>query len=714
MRDPLSSVPIRYKLALLFLGVCLLAFGVGGLLVSRTARAALTDEIELRLESQCRAAVLALDAELDLLARRAEDFASDGFVRARLEELAAAGADPHAAAGTELRRHLIERKLPLAPSFVDLAVLGSSGLLLVAATDARPAALRATVPLAVAESGTWTSDLLPAEDPAGAAVFAIGTPVHGLEGGAVIGRLIVLVDARKWAAAAGIRAGPHALALTDRHGVALGMLERRMAVGKFFSRTLPLRSNGWLAEVRVPADSALLPVARLQSRLFAYGVVLAAVAVLLLSFPLRFLAKPIGELGAAARRIRDGDFSTRVPVRSTDEIGELQRSFNHMAEALEERAARLGQAHQTLRERRMEAQAERDRLDTVIHSLRDGLLVLDGNGKLMLCNRGAEPLAGLLADRGLDVASHNLCHEQNAGSAGCRDCLFDPGAPARSCVIDTASGVFEVHATLLPPDRDGRCGRVFVSRDISDRVQQDERQIHQERLAVLGEVAAVMAHELNNPLAAISMFDQMLLAELPEDSPLRENAEVILRNTETCKRTIRELLDYATGATPEVHAIDIQETLRDVERFLRPVSERSGVTWDWRLRAADSVVSGDEIQIRQVFVNLIMNALQSMEGSGGTLTVSSASDGERLSIDVADTGPGIDAATREEIFRPFFTTKLRGAGTGLGLPTSRRIAEMHGGSLDLLESAPGRTVFRVRLRRRQNAVAPAVAQEILA
>ena len=160
-------------------------------------------------------------------------------------------------------------------------------------------------------------------------------------------------------------------------------------------------------------------------------------------------------------------------------------------------------------------------------------------------------------------------------------------------------------------------GRVLVSRDLSDRITQDEQQIHQERLVVLGEVAAVMAHELNNPLAAINMYNQMTIAEVETESDIAENSQVIARNVQTCKRTIRELLDYATDATPEIGSVDIGATLEDASIFLRPIRERSSVKLSMDVPEGLPGVTGDEVQIRQVFVNLIVNAIQAFGPGGG-------------------------------------------------------------------------------------------------
>jgi signal transduction histidine kinase len=195
------------------------------------------------------------------------------------------------------------------------------------------------------------------------------------------------------------------------------------------------------------------------------------------------------------------------------------------------------------------------------------------------------------------------------------------------------------------------------------------------------------------------MFAQMAEDGLGPDSPYREHLGVIRRNTENCSRAIRELLDYATGAGPEVQEADLHAIVEDAARFVRPVADRAGVAVDLDLAAKEPTLTGDEIQLRQVFVNLLLNAVQAIDGKGGAIRVTSRDEEAHVVVEVADDGPGISAAAAARIFEPFFTTKPRGEGTGLGLPTARRIAELHGGGLELVETRPGRTVFRVRLRK---------------
>jgi signal transduction histidine kinase len=729
-RDPLHWMSLRYKLALMFVGVCLLAFGVGGYLVSASARGALEDEIRARLEFQARAYASALDGELRALGGRLEDFASDGYIRSHVAALEAGGGDEERLA-RELLRHLEVNKLPLIGAFDALRVIDPRGEVVI---DTAPGRDHAGVGLDPGER-TLCSALVAASGPDEAPRFVLSTPLRTIDGSARLGRLCADVRTGVWITDAlrgesvG-RAGtdaPVELRLVDGAGDVLKIAAERVALASgdselaragfgltlapkgsaaalragddagSFVRSFPISFNAWQAEVALRAESALAAVAGLQSRFLVVGAVLALAAAALLYFPLRFLTQSLGGLREAATRIQSGDFSSRVRVTTEDELGDLAQAFNLMAAAVEERTKKTENAAAALR-------AESDRLSAVIASMRDGLIVLDPDGRAVLHNRSAEPLLRLMGREGV-ATSHHRCNEQRTDGTACKACLFDAQAAPRSCVIEIEGGVYEVRSTRFASADGGRTGRVLVSRDVTDRVAQDEREIHHERLAVLGEVAAVMAHELNNPLAAISMFNQMLATEIDRASPLRENVEVIQRNVDSCKRAIRELLDYAGNASPEIGEVDVEAVLSDVVAFLRPMRQRANVEIATDLGAAGAHVRGDEVQLRQIFVNLVLNGMQACAGRPGRIVLKSSSDGDFVVVDVIDNGGGIPPELQARIFKPFFSTKPRGEGTGLGLSTARRIAEMHGGSIELASSGPGGSTFRVRLRRSRGAAA---------
>jgi signal transduction histidine kinase len=716
MRDPLGRVPLAYKFALLFGGVSLVAFGGGGLLVHRTSRTALEAEIRGRVAAEAATLSTALAAQLRLYGRRMEDFASDGYIRDRL----ARAADP--AARAELADHLRRNKLPLVGAFLGLAAEDAAeapAVAVGAAAETGGVPHEAVSRPAGAVYGTWRPDVAGP----GAPALPVVVPVNALDGSRRVGRLAAWVHPGVWIAEAlrdEVRAAKDdariELSLIGPDGRALGVSrallgpaapapDSELARGGFGLRAeaalehaepryavvaRPVGDTGWTVRVARDTEPALASLDAMRSRFAAIGAALSVVAALLFWFPLRFVARPLARLRIAARKVESGEFDARVPVETNDEIGELAASFNRMADAVAQRTTALEAAAE-------DARRQRERLAVVISSMRDGLVVLDGEGRPLISNVAAGPILRALRE-GRSPVPHHACTGR-ANSLGCAACLADAAATATSCVVDIDGGVFEIRTARMAADDLGRPGRVLVARDVTDRVAEDERQMHQERLAVLGEVAAVMAHELNNPLAAINMFNGMLEDELPKESALREHTGVIRRSADSCKRSIRALLDYATGAAPEIERLDVHAVIEDVVRFLRPMRERARVALELDLGAKNPEIVGDETQLRQIFVNLVVNAVQAHRGAAGTVRIATRDAEDAVEADVSDTGPGVPPEIRTQIFRPFFTTKPRGEGTGLGLPTARRIAELHGGSLELVDGAGPGATFRVRLAR---------------
>ncbi|WP_305046632.1 sensor histidine kinase [Geoalkalibacter sp.] len=215
-----------------------------------------------------------------------------------------------------------------------------------------------------------------------------------------------------------------------------------------------------------------------------------------------------------------------------------------------------------------------------------------------------------------------------------------------------------------------------------------------EKLAAIGALAAGVAHEINNPTAIIRGNTELLLMELAPDAPGREEAEEVKKQTERIARITDNLLAFARRREPHEDRLEIHGLL---EEILAQLPHQIIMT---HLRVkrhyADEVprVKADAGQLRQVFTNLLINAVEAMAGEG-LLVLGTEVREERLVVSITDTGPGITPGVREKLFNPFFTTKPN--GTGLGLSVSYGIVERHGGTIEV-ESEPGRgATFRVFL-----------------
>ncbi|MBI4414218.1 MAG: GAF domain-containing protein [candidate division NC10 bacterium] len=221
---------------------------------------------------------------------------------------------------------------------------------------------------------------------------------------------------------------------------------------------------------------------------------------------------------------------------------------------------------------------------------------------------------------------------------------------------------------------------------VSREVQQTHHQlVRQERLVVLGEMAANMVHEIRNPLTAIGGFARRLRRRLGPQHPERATVEVIAREVDRLERITRDVLGLARGLTPSPAAVDLGEVVEDCLLLFPDSLARQRVTVVREFAPEPVRAWADLAQLKQVVLNLLYNALEAMP-HGGTLTLRTGGEPGWASLTVADTGPGIPPAIRESIFDPFFTTKPE--GTGLGLTLAHRLVQAHGGRLEV-ESHPG-------------------------
>lgn len=209
-----------------------------------------------------------------------------------------------------------------------------------------------------------------------------------------------------------------------------------------------------------------------------------------------------------------------------------------------------------------------------------------------------------------------------------------------------------------------------------------------ERMAELGRMAAGVVHELNTPLSVIVSATQMILREEELPDFVRELVERVNLEANRLSDLTKGVLSFSRSEGAGRREADANQVLRDVMTFLRYEAQKRSVTviedLDFRL----PTIAADANRVKQVLINLIMNALQAMDGGGRLFLRSAVTDDSRVAIEVGDTGPGIPPDALGQIFTPFFTTKNPGEGTGLGLFVTRRIMEEVGGTI-AVESTVG-------------------------
>lgn len=264
--------------------------------------------------------------------------------------------------------------------------------------------------------------------------------------------------------------------------------------------------------------------------------------------------------------------------------------------------------------------------------------------------------------------------------------------------------LYWVDTTIVPfLDARGKPWQYMAIRyDITQRIQQEERLREQSALARLGEMAAVVAHEVRNPLAGIRGALQVISKRFPAGATEPRIMGDIVARIDSLSATLDDLLIFARPRELKTAPLGIGPFLTDVAVWLKQDKAMSGVQVD--VEADDAQIVADSEQLRLVFTNLLLNAAQAMGGQG-RIQLSARTGSHGCELIVQDGGPGMPDDVRAKVFEPFFTTKTR--GTGLGLPTVKRIVEAHHGTIAVECPESGGTLVRVTLPAFKTPAAPA-------
>lgn len=250
-------------------------------------------------------------------------------------------------------------------------------------------------------------------------------------------------------------------------------------------------------------------------------------------------------------------------------------------------------------------------------------------------------------------------------------------------------------------DEIGDLGRNFNR--MVDQLRESREEIHRlhqtqmsraEHLATLGELATGLAHEIRNPLAGIAGVIEIIGRDLPSTSPARAVVKEVRLEIAQINHIITDLLQTARPHPPEIRRSDLNTTVEHSVMLARQQALSKPIRIEFKKNETLQEVEHDSDQIHQVLLNLLLNSIQAIEGTG-TITVEVGEDESLAMISVTDTGRGIPAEHLPNIFRPFYTTK--GNGTGLGLSLAKRIVEEHDGSIEVESSSARGTRFTVRL-----------------
>lgn len=321
-------------------------------------------------------------------------------------------------------------------------------------------------------------------------------------------------------------------------------------------------------------------------------------------------------------------------------------------------------------------------LEALLESSPAGVFLLDHKKRIVASNQLAADVHGAT-----DILGHVCRKAFGQDSGACKTCAVTKSRAENAVHADALNSVIRktgetIRRTARPlelPDW-GHCTLV-VDEIVTDQQKLQATLVHQEKMAAVGLLAAGISHDMGNPLSSIQMHLQLLEGEsLPEQAA--ESLAFVRQGVNRLHRSIRELVDFARRPRNEAALVSVQSVVHDTLRFLR---------YDRRLRNVDVTVDADpaapavfivEDHLVQVFLNLIINALDAMP-DGGALHIELGSVGSEISLRIRDTGVGLAPQVLSRCYEPLFTTKAVGKGTGLGLSISREILQAAGGDVEL-------------------------------
>jgi len=424
----------------------------------------------------------------------------------------------------------------------------------------------------------------------------------------------------------------------------------------------------------------------------AGAIALVASAMAAWWFMQRYVLQPVQQLDSASKALSLGNLDTRVPVTAEDEMGNLARTFNHMAE-------RLQHSHNVLQHREQF-------LQDILDAVPDGVRVIDSFYQIVVANRAYAELSGYQKVQELrQQYCYRVTYQRDTPCPSTvRTCpLNDLPAPQSTLKFmetlqraDGSSRLTEVYAARLAlAQAEDEFLVVESVRDLEQAVQYS----HEQKLTALGELAAGVAHEIHNPLAsvriALQVSDQLLQNPNSNLSELTDYLRLVDDKVEQCLDVTRRLMRLGTLASTHPELVEVNTVIQETISLLRFEREQLQIREQLSLSEANPRILAADNDVRMIILNLVQNAFHAMHAQGGLLTITTYKNADKVVITIEDTGTGIADEVLPHIFDPFYSRRIDKRGSGLGLTITHALVLQHHGSIQVASHIPGKTIFVV-------------------
>lgn len=442
-------------------------------------------------------------------------------------------------------------------------------------------------------------------------------------------------------------------------------------------------------------DRIYMQIHRTRLNIFLLGLAGALAGWVLAALFTRRITVPLMDLVRAAVKVSKGDYDVDLQIHTGDEVQHLAENFQQMAQKIKE-------SREALEANLKEIRDLKHFSDLIILSITNGLITLDGHGKIVTFNRKAEEILSITSDDVLGRTMDEVWGEKNEVSQFVQEAVAHgqmvTGKELHLTIEDKEIIVEFSTSPIVEADEEAM-GHLVLFEDLTEKKNLEDRVRRADRLAAMGTLAAGLAHEIKNPLTAVRAFVQMFPDKYEKEEFRDKFNRIVPKELERVNVLLEDLLDLVRKPKLQITTLHVFDTIDHVLGSLEPEIGKRDVKVSCLGKEAGHKVLADESYLIRAVHNIVLNAIQAMP-AGGQLTIETDSSDrlngrETVDIRIIDTGPGIPSEQVGDIFNPFFTSKEK--GTGLGLAVTNKIIEDQGGSVQVHSERSRGTTFTISL-----------------